>query len=70
MKFYPCKKGGDRIFFSRAEVVLIWELEILAIVMGGVQKDSTLQNGRRKKFYPVLRGGTKVSDPPFSHFVA
>ena len=53
MKFCPYKRKGERIFFSRAEggggttsceVVLTWELEILAIVIkgGGPQKVSTL----------------------------
>ena len=47
MKFYPYKRGGSGKSFSRAEVggggggtksfevVLTWELEVLAIVMGG-----------------------------------
>ena len=40
MKFYPYKKGGGTTGF---EVVLISELEFLAIVMrGGAQKVSTL----------------------------
>ena len=53
MKFYPYKRKGEQIFFCRAEggggvtksceVVLTWELEILAIVIGG---------GGRKKFPP------------------
>ena len=79
MKFYPTKRG--RKMFSRAEggggstksfeVVLTWELEVLAIVMGGggakgyhplkggggAQKVlPCLEGGGRKKFYPVLRG--------------
>ena len=67
MKFYPYKKwggggraervlamlkGGDTKSFA---VVLTWELEILAILIGGL-----------KKFYSVLSG----LDPRFSHFVA
>ena len=48
MKFYPYKRGGgSETKFSCAkegggttsfEVVLIWELEVLAIVMGGGRK--------------------------------
>ena len=53
MKFYPYKRKGEQIFFlavlkggggtKSCEVVLTWELEILAIVIGG---------GGRKKFRP------------------
>ena len=49
--FYPYKKGGGGKSFSCAEVggggtksfevILIWDLEVLAIVMGGAQKVST-----------------------------
>ena len=54
MKFYPYKRKGSRFFFSLAEggggtksceVVLTWELEILAIVIGG--------GGRAKSFHPL-----------------
>ena len=53
----PTKRGGGRKCFSHAEggwaqnvfeVILIWELEVLAIVIGG-----------RKKFPPFKRGCTK-----------
>ena len=55
MKFYPYKRKGEQIFVLAVlkggggsgtksfEVVLTWELEILAIVIGG---------GERKKFPP------------------
>ena len=47
MKFYPCKRKGERIFSVAVlkgggtksyEVVLTWELEILAIVIRGGAK--------------------------------
>ena len=52
MKFYPYKRKGEQVFFlavlkgggtKSCEVVLTWELEILAIVIGG---------GGLKKFPP------------------
>ena len=66
------KGGGTKCF----EVVLTWELDVLAIVMGG--------GGRRKRFFCCWGGGEQnvllcleegagtqnVSDPRFSHFVA
>ena len=51
VKFYPYKRGGAEKRYSRAgggwgttsfEVVLTWELEVLAIVMAGAQNVSTL----------------------------
>ena len=45
--------GGGTTSF---EVVLTQELEVLAILIGGVEKVSTLSNGGCEKFYPVLRG--------------
>ena len=53
-KFYPYKRKGEQISFlgvlkggggtKSCEVVLIWELEILAIVIGG---------GGAKSFHPL-----------------
>ena len=70
MKFYPYKRKGERVFFSRAEggggrksceVVLTWEFEILSLVMrGGAQKvlPCLEEGGGRKKFlihnFPIL----------------
>ena len=62
MKFYPYKKGGGGgTSFSRAEggrggtqsfgVVLTWELEVLAIVMGVGSK----------RFRPLKGGGGATS---------
>ena len=69
------KDGGGGGSFTHAagghtsfEVVVIWELEVLAILMGGAKRFHSLRRGR-KSFYPVLRA-QKVSDPRFSHFVA
>ena len=42
----PGRGGGDAKSFK---AVLTWELEVLAILMGG--------GGGRIKFYPVSRGG-------------
>ena len=81
MKFYPYRKeGGGEMLKGRGtksfEVVLTRELEVLAIVIvggggGGAKSFHPQKGGRRKKFYPVLRGGAqKVSDPRFSHVVA
>ena len=52
------------------EIVLTWELEVLAIVMGGAKSFQPLK-GVHNKFNPVLKGGAqKVSEQRFSHFVA
>ena len=84
MKFYPyINGGGGGKGFSHAEgggggtkcfgVVLTQELEVLAILNGGVKCSHPLKKklGGRKRFYPVLRweGGQKVSELRFSHFV-
>ena len=50
MKFYPHKKGGgaEKVLAmpkwstKRFEVVLPWEPDVLAILMGGAQKVFTL----------------------------
>ena len=55
------------------KVVLISELEVLAIVMGGAQKVSTLQKGGgAQTVLPCLQGGggRKSFGPAISHFVA
>ena len=65
-------KGGTTCF----EIVLTWECEVLAIVMGGHTMFPLFKSGGggagRTKFYPVLRrgGAQKVSNPRFCHFVA
>ena len=60
------KRGGGGT--TSFEVVLTWELEVLAIVMGGTK---SFHPWGRKKFYSVLRGGAKGFGPTqFSHFVA
>ena len=65
-------KGGGGGAGGSFEVVLTWELEVLAIVMGGGRKKfPTIKTGWRKTFYTVLRRGVqKVLDARFSHFVA
>ena len=69
----PLPKGGSRnSSFSHAEaggtqgfeVVLTWELEVLAILMGGTTSFHPLKGGGRKRFYPVLRGGAQTSFGP------
>ena len=72
VKFYPYKKSGAEQVLAilkggggphNFEVVLTWELKILAIVMGW---------GHRQVL-PCLEGwggGQKVSDPRCFHFVA
>ena len=48
------------------EVVLIWELEVLAIVMGGCKKFPPFKGGGGpKKLYPVLTGGKKFRTRDF-----
>ena len=46
-------KGGTTPF----DVILTWELEVLAILMGVGAKSFHPLKGGRKRFYPVLRGG-------------
>ena len=76
MKFYPYKKGGGGDGKSLAllkggggttgfEVVLISELEFLAIVMRrGSAKSFHPLKGGGQKFYLVLRGGGGKSFGP------
>ena len=59
-------KGGHNKF----EVVLMWEFDVLAIVMGGAQSFHFLKGGVQN-ILPCLEEGTqKKSDPRFSHYVA
>ena len=82
VRFYPLQKegvtenvlavlkggGGTKGF----EVVLISELELLAIVMGGGERKKfpplIKRRGGGQKFYPVLMGGAKSSGPAIFSF--
>ena len=60
--------GGHNIF----GVGLAWVHEVLAILKGSAKGFRSLKGGR-EDCYPVFSGGgwaQKVSDPPFSRFVA
>ena len=59
-------KGGHK------KLVLTWELEVLAIVMGGGAKSfHPLKGGGAQKVLPCLEGGgAKSFGPAISHFVA
>ena len=67
MKFNPTKMGAEKVLVmlkggggaqKSFEVVLTWELEVLAILMGGTYSFHLLKGGH-EKFYPVSRGRTK-----------
>ena len=63
--FTPTKKGGRKCF----EIVLMWELEVLAILMGGGGRLKFPPLRGCKQFYPVSReGGAKRFGPAIFSF--
>ena len=52
-KVYAMLKGCAKSF----EVVLMQELEVIAILKEGTENVNPLKGGGRKRFYPVLRTG-------------